>query len=175
MSCCPLVLVSAGSRFRESRGWRIDSKADVNDLLSMSDCAMLWGMGERSISNSLKPGTIPIHYPYSLDGRASISIVSLRIAGYSVYSWAKTKYEWNNSKEVSCGSTIARTPPCSFSSLASRPSRLPYQKSRSSSFLLRFRRATTSSPNRPVDTRGRAVAGCNCFSHTGPFRIQGFV
>jgi hypothetical protein len=58
MSCCPLVLVSAGSRFRGSRGWGFESEADVNDLLSMSVCAMLWGMGETSLSNSLELGTI---------------------------------------------------------------------------------------------------------------------
>jgi hypothetical protein len=79
---------------------------------------MLWGIGEISLSNSLELGTTtqpkststPIGHPFSLDGRSSILIISSRIAGYSVYSWAKTKYEWNNSKEVSCASTIARTP-----------------------------------------------------------------
>jgi hypothetical protein len=154
MRQAPYVLLPASvGECRVSIQWaaalgRSIPSADVNDLLSMSDCAMLWGMGETSLSNSLKPGTTtqsntldgptstPIDLAFSLDGWVSTLIVFSRIAGYSVYSWAKTKYEWNNSKEVSCGSTIARTPPCSFSSLASRASRLPYQKTRSSSFFV---------------------------------------
>jgi hypothetical protein len=58
MSCCPLVSVSAGSGFRGSRRWGFNSKADVDGLLFMSDCAMLWGMFETSLSNQHEPGTI---------------------------------------------------------------------------------------------------------------------
>lgn len=64
MRQAPYVLLPASvGECRVSIQWaaalgRSIPSADVNDLLSMSDCAMLWGIGEISLSNSLKLGTI---------------------------------------------------------------------------------------------------------------------
>lgn len=62
-----------------------DPKADVDDLLSMSDCAMLWGNGETSHSNPLKPGnTTQLN---TLDGSTSTPIdhpVSFERTGFDL-------------------------------------------------------------------------------------------